>query len=147
MPASSGRPTPTGEPRWGFSCASEPRPHGGGVWTKSRHGDHEPIPSEERSMHPYRIDVRASAADWRRIATAAIHAREPIGQHAAGLLTAAADTGVTGTPGAGPLPDVAKRLLVFPDRAAFDSVQTWRQHAGLTWSQAIRAAAHLTPTP
>lgn len=98
-------------------------------------------------MHPYRIDVRTSAADWRRIATAAIRTRQPIGQHAAGLLTRAAAAGAAGTPGVAPLPDVVRRQLIFPDRAAFDAVQDWRQHAGLTWPQAIRAAASLTPTP
>lgn len=98
-------------------------------------------------MHPYRTNMRASAADWRRIAIAAICAHEPIDQYAARLLTPAANAGVTGTPGAGPLPDVAKRQLVFPDRVAFDAVHAWRQHAGLTWQQAIRAASRLTPTP
>ena len=46
-------------------------------------------------MHPYRTNMRASAADWRRIAIAAIRAHEPIDQYAARLLTPAANAGLT----------------------------------------------------
>ena len=95
-------------------------------------------------MHPYRTEVRAAAADWQRIATAAIHARTPIGQQAANLLVAAIDSRTIKADTPGPLPDVRKVPITFPTHAAYADVQTWRKTANLTWPQAIHVAALLT---
>lgn len=96
-------------------------------------------------MPAFQLEVRASATDWQRIATCAIRARAPIGQHAAALLTAAADADLPGNPDAKPFPDVRKYPVTFPDHATFAAVQAWRSRAGLTWPQAVRAAANATP--